>query len=187
LGLRCLPSRKAVNLPSWVPDYTTGACELAIQNASYTTSRLVDKKYEISGDCLHLNAHLLDTVEWSHVVEDCGDIENIMNIIFELDEHFKEANGILAEYRAYHEGWIEASSPDEVRRKTMIELSKAESILQDMPGYPKQWLKHLWDGRQQLYQRRDRTPDHRPTMLEALWSLLSPETTMTTRPDGGGS
>lgn len=184
LGLWCIPSRrslKAANLPSWVPDYTTGTCELAVQDASQAMSTLVGGTYEISGDNLYLNAHLLDTIEWSHDVGDCGDIENIMEIVVQLDERYKDNNGLFGGYSAYHEGWIAASSPDEARRKTMVELSQAESILQDIPGYPTELLQELWIAKQNVYHGRTNTPDHTPRMLEILWSLLNPKTQFNTQ------
>jgi hypothetical protein len=183
LGMWSIPSRrssKIASLPSWIPDYTTGVCELGAQDAAADTSTLVGGKYEIKGDSLYLNAHLLDTVKWCHVVEDCGDIENITEIVYQLDELYEDTNGLFGGYRAYHEGWIKASSSDEIRRKTMVELSQAESILQDIPGYPKHWLQELWNAKQDVYIGRSHTTDHKPRMLEELWSLLNPKMQMTT-------
>lgn len=113
LGPWCVASRKMMNLPTWVPDFTTGNCELACEYAFVETSRLIDGSYKICGKCMYLNCHLLDTIERVYTVGQRGDIENITVAIMDLETFFRERGdaGFFGKYVASRERWTERRLP----------------------------------------------------------------------------
>ena len=179
LGLWCVASRKAMNLPSWAPDFTTGVCELACEHASSEMSRLINGLYEVANEKMYLNCHMLDTIENVYTIEHGAGVEHISTIISHIGEFFdkKGVAGLLQKYVTFQEGWVE-EPPENEDFEDSEQSSTVESILKRIPGYSDALIDLVWDvGKtedQQLqpHTRRDNF------VIEALWSLLNPKSSV---------
>ena len=176
LGQWCITSRKTMNLPTWVPEFTAGICELAVQHASRITGGLVDGSYNICGKLLCLNVHLLDTIEWTHDIKDHGDLHSIFKIVQYLDQLFRENDecGLFGSYAASREGWIARKSAAMIKRETVRQLSEAEAIFEKICWYPKAHLEHLRYAQRLVEQDMMPAYSDNQVIMEALWALLNP-------------
>ena len=170
LGQWSVTSRKTMNLPTWVPEFSAGICELAGKNASSTTARLVDGSYNICGNLLCLNAHLLDTIEWTHDIRDHGDLHSIFKIVQYLDQFFHESGecGLFGSYAATREGWIARKPAAIIKQETIRQLSEAEAILEKICWYPKAHLTHLRCAQRLVEQNMMPAYSDNQVIIEAL-------------------
>lgn len=174
LGQWCVTSRKRMNLPTWAPDFTSGTCELAVEYASEGTSKLIEGSYNPCGELLCLDAHLLDTIEWSHDINSHGDLQDILEIVQGLERIFRRQGkgGVFQEYAVPREGWIPRDSPENSKQELLRQLLQAHSVLRTSTWCPESCLDQLKVAHNSV-ERQSASPSCQ-LVIEALWLLLNP-------------
>ena len=181
LGQWCVASRKTMNLSTWVPDFTSGICELAVEYASESTSRLIQGSYNICGELLCLDSHLLDTIVWSHSIDDCGDLESIIAIVQGLERIFRQQGerGLFLEYVVSREGWAAKTSPEESKQEILRQLSQGHDILSELRWCSETCLEQFRLVHDSV--KRQSASSSCQLIIEALWLLLNPSSRSRTR------
>lgn len=176
LGQWCVTSRKTMKLPTWAPDFTSGICELAVKYASEGTSRLIQGSYNICGELLCLDCHLLDSIEWSHSIEDCSDLESIIEIVRGVERIIGERGeyGLFQEYIVSREGWASRKSFQVSRQELLQQLSQAEQILRKSTCCPASCLEQLRLVHDSVQRQSAAAFQSSQLIIEALWLLLNP-------------
>ena len=170
-GNKSTLGKRTLKIPTWVPEWTGHTDDFATEYYNPTFSRLVRGNYSIYGATLHVDVHILDTIEFCWPLES----EDITQVVSELEHLFKRKGSTLldryigGDLKLNRDEDLNDLTPNNRRLHSLANIFAIISMLKSCPNTLLQTLSNIG-------KLDDDNFEDSMLNIEAFWSAMNPTT-----------